>query len=217
MFEILDSDWPCHPVATMTTTQFHYIFIHYTYLDKSYAPLQMQAWVCHKLTAQSRVRCFEATLIGVVGRILHRRRRFQIPFVLVYLLGWMDCQVAFEPHLSRSQPPTIKKKEWRPLYSRTRTTTSTRLTWSFFAYSQNIDSPERFILPFFTRKVSTATFSEGGYALSPDRKMIKLLTLITCVRYFDILAKPRSRMTTATTFSRKMTLVQGSIEKISYS
>ena len=38
------------------------------------------------------------------------------------------------------------------------------LTLSFFAYSQNIDSPESFILPFFTRKVSTVTFSEG-YAL----------------------------------------------------
>lgn len=87
------------------------IFIHYTYLDKSFALLEMQAWVCHKLTAQSRVPCFEATLIGVVGRILRLRRRFQIPFVLVYLLGRMDCQVAFEPHLSRSQPPTTERKE----------------------------------------------------------------------------------------------------------
>ena len=37
---------------------------------------------------------------------------------------------------------------------------------SFFAYSKNIDSPESFILPFFTRKDSTVIFSEGGYALS---------------------------------------------------
>ena len=29
-----------------------------------------------------------------------------------------------------------------------------------------IDSPESFISPFFTRKVSTVTFSEGGYTLS---------------------------------------------------
>ena len=36
----------------------------------------------------------------------------------------------------------------------------------FFAYSQNVDSPESFILPFFTGKVSTVTFSEGGYSLS---------------------------------------------------
>ena len=35
-----------------------------------------------------------------------------------------------------------------------------------FAHSQNIDSQESFILPFFTRKVSTVTFSEGGYTLS---------------------------------------------------
>ena len=34
------------------------------------------------------------------------------------------------------------------------------------AYSENIDSPESFILPFLTRKVSTVTFSEGGYTLS---------------------------------------------------
>ena len=40
------------------------------------------------------------------------------------------------------------------------------LTSSFFAYSQNIDIPESFILPFFTRKVSTVIFSEGGYTLS---------------------------------------------------
>ena len=40
------------------------------------------------------------------------------------------------------------------------------LTWSFFASSQNIDSPESFILLFFTRKVSIVIFlSEGGYAL----------------------------------------------------
>ena len=31
--------------------------------------------------------------------------------------------------------------------------------------------------------------------------------LITCFRYFDILAKTRSRVTTATTFPVKMTLV----------
>ena len=36
---------------------------------------------------------------------------------------------------------------------------------SFFAYSQNIDFPESLILPFFTRKVSTVIFSEGGYVL----------------------------------------------------
>ena len=87
------------------------IFVHYTYLDKSFALLEMQAWVCHKLTEQSRVPCFEATLIRVVGRILRRQRRFQIPLLLVYLLVWKDCQVAFEPHPSRSQPPTTERKE----------------------------------------------------------------------------------------------------------
>ena len=41
------------------------------------------------------------------------------------------------------------------------------LTWIFFAFPQNIDSPESYFLSYFTRKVSTVTFSEGGYALSP--------------------------------------------------
>ena len=47
--------------------------------------------------------------------------------------------------------------EWRDLTSR------------FFEFSQNIDSPESFMLPFFTRKVSTVLtvfFTQGGYALS---------------------------------------------------
>ena len=38
----------------------------------------------------------------------------------------------------------------------------------------------------------------------PDRKMIKLLTFdILFFRHFDILAKTRSRVTTATAFSRQ--------------
>ena len=36
----------------------------------------------------------------------------------------------------------------------------------FFAYSQNTDSPESLILPFFTRTISTVTLSVGGYTLS---------------------------------------------------
>ena len=47
-------------------------------------------------------------------------------------------------------------------------TTSTRFDLKFFRV-QNIDFPKSFILPFFTRKVSTVTFSEGGYALSPSQ------------------------------------------------
>ena len=40
-------------------------------------------------------------------------------------------------------------------------------------------------------------------APSPDCKMIKLLTFDNSFRNFDILAKTRSRVTTATTFSRQ--------------
>ena len=36
------------------------------------------------------------------------------------------------------------------------------LIQSFFAYSQTIDSPESFILPFFTRKVNTVIVIERG-------------------------------------------------------
>ena len=63
------------------------------------------------------------------------------------------------------------------------------LTQSFLAYSQNIDSPESVILPFFTRKVSTVTFSEGGYVLSRSQKWSNFQHLITRFRHFDILAK----------------------------
>ena len=35
-----------------------------------------------------------------------------------------------------------------------------------FSRILKIDSPESFILPFFTRRVSTVIFSEGGYAPS---------------------------------------------------
>jgi len=55
----------------------------------------------------------------------------------------------------------------RDLYIRGRGRLRVRdLTKSFFAYSPNIDFPESFILPFFTRKVSIVILSEGGYALS---------------------------------------------------
>ena len=39
-----------------------------------------------------------------------------------------------------------------------------------FTYSQNIDSPESFILPVFSIKVNTATLNEGGYTLSWSQK-----------------------------------------------
>ena len=37
------------------------------------------------------------------------------------------------------------------------------LTENFFAYSQNIDFPESFSLPYFTRKVNSVILREGGY------------------------------------------------------
>ena len=66
----------------------------------------------------------------------------------------------------------LKEKEdstlERPLDSRTRTTTSTRFDVKFFRVFSKYRLQEGFILPFFTRKVSTVTFSEGVYTLSPS-------------------------------------------------
>ena len=42
------------------------------------------------------------------------------------------------------------------------------LTYFFFAYSQNIDYPESFILPVFN-SYHSVTFSEGGYTLSQSQ------------------------------------------------
>ena len=39
-----------------------------------------------------------------------------------------------------------------------------------FSRLLKIFSPDSFTLPFFTRKVSTVTFSEGGYTLSRSQK-----------------------------------------------
>ena len=36
----------------------------------------------------------------------------------------------------------------------------------FLGYSQSKDTPQSITFPFFTRKASTVTFSEGGYILS---------------------------------------------------
>ena len=58
--------------------------------------------------------------------------------------------------------------------------------------------PESFILPFFTRKFSIVILSEEGYALSRSQN-----DKTSDIRHQDIRAKTRSKMTTATTFSRQ--------------
>ena len=66
-----------------------------------------------------------------------------------------------------------------------------------FAYSQNIDFPESFILPFFTKKLALLSVVREEVTRSLDRKVIKLPT-------FDNLFPPlRRRVTRATTFSRQ--------------
>ena len=59
------------------------------------------------------------------------------------------------------------------------------------------DSREKFVLPFFTRKVSTVIFSEGGYALSRSQND-KTDNSFSPLQH----GKIRSGVTTATTFSR---------------
>ena len=51
-----------------------------------------------------------------------------------------------------------------------------RFDFTFFAHSENIDSAESFMLPFFTRKLALLTLAKE-VTLSPDRKVIKLLTI----------------------------------------
>ena len=81
----------------------------------------------------------------------------------------------------------------------TRTTMSARFDLKFFRVFSNVDFPESVIWPFFTRKVSTVIFSEGGYVLSRSQNYIT--SNIWYLVHYDIRAKTRSRMTTATTFS----------------
>ena len=84
----------------------------------------------------------------------------------------------------------------RALYLRTRTaTTSTRFNLKCFRiFSKNVQS---FIVLFFTRKVSAIIFIGDSLALSRSQNDG------TCSCHYDILAKTRRRMTTATTFSHQ--------------
>ena len=62
---------------------------------------------------------------------------------------------------------TQQRLEKTQLDSKASTTRRTKIDLKLFRMiTQNIDSPESFNLPFFTRKVSTVTFSEEGCTLS---------------------------------------------------
>ena len=93
------------------------------------------------------------------------------------------------------------------------------LTWSFFASSWNIEFPESFILPFFTRKVSFVIFSEGDYALSRSQndKTFNIWYLVFATTTF--VWKPVVEWCQLPRFPAKMTLAHArtllSIEKIS--
>ena len=65
-----------------------------------------------------------------------------------------------------------------------------------------MDSPESFILPFSLEKLALLPLVKE-VTPSPDRQVIKLLTFDNLFPPLDILAKTRSRVTTATTFSRQ--------------
>ena len=95
-------------------------------------------------------------------------------------------------------------RENQPLDSRTRTTTSTRFDLKFFRVLSKNKHPGILHCTFFTRKVSTVIFFEGGQDLSRlQNTKTSHISVITCSRRYDTRAKTRSRMTTATTFSRQ--------------
>ena len=61
---------------------------------------------------------------------------------------------------------TQQRLEKTQLDSKASTTTRTKIDLKLFRIiTKNIDSPESFNLPFFTRNVSTVIFSEGSYTL----------------------------------------------------
>ena len=60
-------------------------------------------------------------------------------------------------------------KNRRPLDSRMRSTTSTKFDLKFFHLFSKYRLSRKVHLPFFTTKVITVTFSEGGYTLSQSQ------------------------------------------------
>ena len=63
--------------------------------------------------------------------------------------------------------------------------------------------PGKLHFTFFSPKKLARLFMLKEVKPSPDSKIENFLHLITCCRYYDILAKTRSRTTTAITFSRQ--------------
>ena len=98
------------------------------------------------------------------------------------------------------------RNKYRALDLRTGTSTSTRFNWKFLRVLSKKDTSESFILLFSPKKL-VRLFILKEVKPSPDSRMIKLLTLITFSRHYDILAKTRGRMTMAITswrFSRQI-------------
>ena len=81
------------------------------------------------------------------------------------------------------------------------------LAYSFFAYSQNIGSPES-LSHFVSRKVSTVAFSEGGYTLSRSQndKTCNIWYLVSVTSTFSLKLVVEWRRLPR--FSAKMTLVR---------
>ena len=82
--------------------------------------------------------------------------------------------------------------------------TSTRCNLKFFfTRVLNKRHPEKLHFTVFSPKRLVQLFILMEVEPSSDSKRIELPHLITCSRHYDILAKTRSRMTSAITFSRK--------------
>ena len=95
-------------------------------------------------------------------------------------------------------------------------TTTTRKRW-FKVFShilKKIDTPESFVVSFFTRKVSTFFYWRRLNHRSPEHNYDKTSNSWSCFRHYGILAKSRSRIATATSFPRQND--PGSITRVHY-
>ena len=98
------------------------------------------------------------------------------------------------------------RNKYRALDLRTGTSTSTRFNWKFLRVLSKKRHLGKLYFTFFTKKVSTVIYTEGGEALSRQQND-KTTYFDNFSRHYDILAKTRGRMTMAITswrFSRQI-------------
>ena len=136
----------------------------------------------------------------------------------LFFINWISCLI---PCPSASKHEKLLSWQENPLFQRdqmgflsspvlfcvlttsqrsldSRTTRRATLNFKLSRLFSKIEIPERCIVHFFTTKVGTLISAEEGWAISRS-----LNDKISNIRHYEILAKTRSRLTTATTFSRQ--------------